>query len=141
MAPDPAHDPAPEWTSKLDFEVARFCNLAIDDVADGVCHAHVDVDLTRHANPNGVLHGAVLFALVDTSMGAATMNALEGRRCASIDVQLRFLRPVTGGVLRAETRVLRAGRRIVQLDSTVTDDEGRLVGTASGSFAVLYDAP
>jgi len=75
--------------------------------------------------------------LVDTSMGAATMNALGGRRCASIDVQLRFLRPVTGGTLRAETRVLRAGRRIVHLDSAVTDDEGRLVGTASGSFAVL----
>lgn len=137
MAPEPPADPS----SNLDFELARYCNLVIDDVADGVCHAHVEIDLTRHANPNGVLHGAVLFALVDTSMGAATMSALGGRRCASIDVQLRFLRPVTGGTLRAVTRVLRAGRRIVHLDSAVTDDEGRLVGTASGSFAVLDDAP
>lgn len=131
----PASEPDPN--SNLDFELARFCNLQIDDVTDGVCHARVQVDLARHANPNGVLHGAVLFALVDTSMGAATMSAIGGRPCASIDVQLRFLRPVTGGVLHAETRVLRAGRRIVHLDSAVTDDEGRLVGTASGSFAVL----
>lgn len=121
----------------LDFELARFCNLVIDEVDGGTCRGHVEVDLARHANPNGVLHGAVLFALVDTTMGAATMGALGGRPCASIEVQLRFLRPAVGGVLRAETRVLRAGRRIVHLDSSVTDADGRLVATASGSFAVL----
>lgn len=121
----------------LDFELARFCNLVIDGVSDGVCRGHVDVDLSRHANPNGVVHGAVLFALVDTSMGAATMDALGGRPCASIDVQIRFLRPTTSGVLEAETRVVRAGRRIVTLDSQVTDGNGRLVATATGAFAVL----
>lgn len=126
-------------SADLDFELARFCNLAIDDVAEGICRGHIQVDLDRHANPNGVLHGAILFALVDTTMGAATMDALGGRPCASIEVQLRFVRPAVGGVLRAETRVLRAGRRIVHLDSSVTDGDGRLVATASGSFAVLTD--
>lgn len=123
--------------SDLDFELARFCNLVIDDVTDGVCRGHVDVDLARHANPNGVVHGAVIFALVDTTMGAATMDALDGRRCASIDVQLRFLRPAISGTLNVESRVLRAGRRIVHLDSSVTGDDGRLVAVATGSFAVL----
>jgi len=126
-------------SSGLDFELARFFNLVVDEIADGTCRGHVDVDLARHANPNGVVHGAVLFALVDTTMGAATMSALDGRPCASIDVQLRFLRPAVGGVVRAETRVLKAGRRIVHLDSSVTDDGGRLVATASGSFAVIGD--
>lgn len=125
--------------SNLDFELARFCNLVIDDVTDGVCRGHVDVDPDRHANPNGVVHGAVLFALVDTSMGAATMDALGGRPCASIDVQIRFLRPAVSGVLGVETTVIRAGRRIVTLESRVTDDEGRPVATATGAFAVLAD--
>lgn len=125
--------------SNLDFELARFCNLVIDGVTDGVCRGHVDVDLDRHANPNGVVHGAVLFALVDTSMGAATMDALDGRPCASIDVQIRFLRPAISGVLNVETAVVRAGRRIVTLESRVTDDEDRIVVTATGAFAVLAD--
>lgn len=57
--------------------------------------------------------------------------------CASIEVHVRFLRAVSAGDLRAETRVIKAGRRVVQLDSTVTDDDGVVVATASGSFAVL----
>lgn len=126
-------------TSEMDFELARFFGLAIDQVTDGVCHAHVDVDMARHGNPNGVIHGAVVFALVDTSMGAATMDALGGRPCASVDVQIRFLRPSTAAVLNVETRVVRAGRRIVTLDSRVTEMDGRLIATATGAFAVLAD--
>lgn len=134
---------APErFVPDTDFELARFCNLVIDEVGDGCCLGHVDVDLDRHANPNGVVHGAILFALVDTTMGAATMDVIrsmqgESAMCASIEVHVRFLRAVSAGDLRAETRVIKAGRRVVQLDSTVTDDDGVVVATASGSFAVL----
>lgn len=130
MAPD-------GFVPDTDFELARFCNLVIDEVSDGRCLAHVEVNPDRHANPNGVVHGAIVFALVDTSMGAATMDATGGAMCASIEVHVRFLRAASSGVLRAETRVLKAGRRVVQLDSTVLDDDGRLVASASGSFAVL----
>lgn len=121
----------------LDFELARFCNLVIDEVRDGCCRGTIEIDPERHANPNGVVHGAILFALVDTTMGAATMDALGGRPCASIEVQLRFLRPSSSGTLHAETRVLRAGRRIVQLESSVTDGQGKAIAAATGSFAVL----
>lgn len=94
----------------------------------------------RHLNPHGVVHGAVLFLLVDTAMGGATMSVLEeGQICASIEVHLRFLRPVAPGVLRAETSVVHRGRRVVQLESRVLDAEERLVATATGSFAVIDD--
>ena len=96
----------------------------------------------EHHNPNGVPHGAVVFALVDTSMGGATMSVLpEGRFCASIEVHLRFLAPALGDHLRADTTVVRAGKRIVSLESRVTASAGggepTLVATATGSFAVL----
>jgi len=128
---------AERFVPDTDFELARFCNLVIDEVHDGRCLGHVEVDLDRHANPNGVVHGAILFALVDTTMGAATMDATNGAMCASIEVHVRFLRAASAGDLRAETKVLKAGRRVVQLESTVTGDDGRIVATASGSFAVL----
>lgn len=99
--------------------------------------ARVDAD-ERHLNPNGVVHGAVLFAMVDTAMGKATMDVIdEGCYCASIEVQLRFLRPAGAGPLTAVARVVKPGRTIVHLDATVTDAGDRLVATATGSFAVL----
>lgn len=92
----------------------------------------------RHLNPHGVVHGAVIFALVDTAMGAATMSVLdESSWCATIEIHTRFLAPVFAGGLEAHVEVITAGRRIVQLDASVTDDGGRLVARASGSFAVI----
>jgi acyl-CoA thioesterase len=97
----------------------------------------------EHLNPNGVVHGAVLFAMMDTAMGAATVSILaEGRFCASVDVHLRFIRPVSRGGLDVEARVVHPGRRVVQLEATARDDDGRLVATATGGFVVLdVEAP
>lgn len=92
----------------------------------------------RHLNPHGAVHGAVLFALLDTAMGAATMSVLdEASWCATIEIHTRFLEPVLGGRLEADVEVAKAGRRIVHLDGVVTDERGRTVCKASGSFAVI----
>jgi len=92
----------------------------------------------RHMNPNGVVHGAVPYAMVDTAMGAATMSVLEdGLLCATIEIHVRYLRPCAGGTLRAKATVRKAGRRIVHLDATVVDADGTEVVAASGTFAVI----
>ncbi len=92
----------------------------------------------RHLNPNGVVHGAVPYAMIDTAMGAATMSVLdESQRCATIEIHTRYLAPCAEGVLTAQATVRRAGRRIVHLDATVTDQDGREIVVASGSFAVI----
>ncbi|MFM8946165.1 MAG: PaaI family thioesterase, partial [Actinomycetota bacterium] len=60
-----------------------------------------------------------------------------GHYCSTIEIQIRYLRPVTDGGLTVETQVVKPGRRIVHLESRVTDANGRLVATATGSYAVL----
>lgn len=107
------------------------------DPADDVAAASLEVD-QRHLNPNGAVHGAVMFALVDTAMGRATMESLEeGHACATVDISARFLRPCFGGRISATATVRKAGRRIVHLDGVVVDETGREVMAASGVFAVI----
>jgi acyl-CoA thioesterase len=121
----------------VSFPLQAHLGMAVGSPGPGVGTAEVEVTPALH-NPNGVVHGAVLFAMADTSMGAATMSLLgEGEACASIEVQLRFLRPVAAGRLTARTEVLRRGRRVVQLASRIEDAAGELVAVASGSFAVI----
>ncbi len=104
---------------------------------DGRASASLDCDF-RHLNPNGVVHGAVLFALLDTAMGAATMSVVqEGDICATIEIHTRFLSACFGGRLIAEVEVLKPGKRIVHLDGIVRDAQGQAIAKASGSFAVI----
>jgi len=111
--------------------------MAIESPNTGSGRAVLDIG-PELLNPNGVVHGAVLFAMVDTAMGAATMSVLEGgQACASIEVHLRFLRAAAAGSLTADVSVIRAGRRIVQLEGRVTGADDELIATASGSFAVI----
>jgi acyl-CoA thioesterase len=122
-------DQAPFWLKEqLGFTIEH---------GEGRAVATIDCD-DRHLNPHGAVHGAVIFALVDTAMGAATMSVLdEDSWCATIEIHTRFLAPVFGGRLEAAVEVVRAGRRIVHLDATVTDHQEQAVAKASGSFAVI----
>jgi len=120
-----------------EFPLATFLGMTIERTAPGAAAARLTVR-SEHLNPHGSVHGAVLFAMVDTAMGAATLSVLEeGTLCASIEVQLRFCKPVFEGVLVAATEVLQAGKRIVHLEGRVHDARGELVGLATGSFAVI----
>lgn len=101
----------------------------------GVCRLTVG---DKHMNPNGVLHGAVPYAMIDTAMGAATMSILEETlMCATIEIHTRYLAPCFGGSITATATVRKPGRRVVHLDASVVDHEGREIVAATGSFAVL----
>lgn len=90
------------------------------------------------ANPNGVLHGGMVYTLVDYSMGGALQpNLPDGDFCTTIEMKVSYLLAVREGVLTAETYVLKEGRNVAFLDSKVTDDKGRLVATATGSMFIF----
>ncbi len=128
---------ADETLDKADFPITRFMGMDVHRTGRGTARATATIGETHH-NPNGVAHGSVIFAMADTSMGAATMSILdEGSYCSTIEIQIRYLRPVVSGPVVVETQVIKPGRRIVHLESRATDADGRLVATATGSYAVL----
>jgi acyl-CoA thioesterase len=131
------YDPPPGDADYGAFALRDFLGMEVATTTEGAARARLEID-ERHHNPNGVVHGAVLFALLDTAMGAATMSVLpEGRYCASVDLQLRFVRPAARGPLVADVEVLKRGRSLVHLEGRVLGDEERLVATASATFAVI----
>lgn len=50
---------------------------------------------------------------------------------------MSYLASVRSGRLTCETQIIKRGRSIVFLESRVTDDTGKLVAAATGSFAVV----
>jgi len=118
------------------FPLREMLGFRIDS-GHGESTVTLDVD-ERHINPHGSVHGAVMFAMVDTAMGGATMSVLdEGNWCATVDIHTRFLAPCFSGTLMATATVRRAGRRVVHLDGVVVDQAGKEYLAASGVFAVI----
>jgi acyl-CoA thioesterase len=121
-------DPAHEFGS---FFLSRFLDLRISyDDADQTCR--VVLPYAAHlCNPQGAMHGGVLTTALDISMGHLCHRYLS--TAVTIEMQLRFFRPVTTEVT-CIGRVVRAGRRIVHLESRMTDDQGRLTAMGTGSW-------
>lgn len=143
-----AESPGPVWSEHHGpvndaptFPLGEFLGMEVTDEGDGHASARV-VAGPQHLNPHGFIHGATIFTMVDTSMGAAAMGVLgPDQRCTTIEAQIRFLRPLRAGMLTALTSVVKPGRRVMHLESRVTDDQDRLVATATASFAVVDEAP
>jgi acyl-CoA thioesterase len=117
--------------------LAEQLHITNDGAKDGRARYRLDVapDLL---NPHGVLHGGAVYVMVDYSMGGATMSVLPpGDICATIEIKISYLAGVTGGTLTCDTEIIKAGRRVVFLESKVSDASGKLVATATGSFAVI----
>lgn len=90
-----------------------------------------------HLNPHQVAHGAVLFALADTGMGAALYPALSpGEICATIEIKINYFKPVRGGQIRCETETLNKGKSVANLQSRLLLD-GQLVAVANGNYAIF----
>jgi acyl-CoA thioesterase len=106
----------------------------------GTCTAALDVR-PELLNPNGVVHGGVLFSIADTVMGAALYTTLApGENCATIEIKIHFLQPVTKGKIRCRTRLVHRGSRIAVLESHIS--AGRLqVAQALGTFAIFAPRP
>lgn len=91
----------------------------------------------EHMNPHGVVHGGVVYTLLDYAMGGALTSRLApGERCATLEVKIQYLSAVAAGELRAEAWVVERTRRIGVLEGRVHADGDRLVALATGTFYI-----
>ena len=96
----------------------------------------------KHHQPNGVVQGGVLTAIADAAMGMAGMTVQEvGWANTTIELKINFIRPVIRGLVRAEGRVIKAGRTVLFLESTVLNAEGKVAALASSSVLAFQLPP
>ncbi|MEZ5595014.1 MAG: PaaI family thioesterase [Pseudomonadales bacterium] len=90
-----------------------------------------------HMNPHNVVHGAVIYALADTGMGAALAPSLaEGEICATIEIKINYFKPVTRGQLVCTTEMINRGRTVANLQSRILVGDS-LVAMANGNYAIF----
>jgi uncharacterized protein (TIGR00369 family) len=80
----------------------------------------------------------VLCDIADAAMGVAYSTTLaHGETYTTIELKINFFRPVWNAKLRAEARMVRAGRTIGLVECDVFDENERLVARASSTCMTL----
>ena len=126
---DPSLVETPSPLSKtLGFEMTGW--------SDG--YARIEAPLAAHLmNRQGLPHGGVHAAILDTAMGFAgcyTGDPDAKQNALTLSMTVNFLAQATGTRLMAEARVTGGGRRTYFAEGSVHDDTGILIATASGVF-------
>ena len=118
-----------------------YLGTIVEAVADG--HARVTLELApHHLNTRGVVHGGVISSLLDSALGAAVISAIPASWwCATTSLSVQFLEGAREGLLVAEGRVTRRGRRVAFAAGEVHDAGGRLVAHAQGSWHLWPQKP
>jgi uncharacterized protein (TIGR00369 family) len=89
-------------------------------------------------NPAGLLSGPVAYAMVDYSMGSVLWrNRSSGERIATIGISINYVQTAREGDVICESTLDRRNDRVAVLRSEVRHEDGRLLATAVGSFAIF----
>ena|SRR5215472_14144298 len=112
------------------------------EAADGQAVIEVPYrdDLTQQ---HGYFHGGVVTAIADTACGDAAFTTMPADASVlTVEFKINLLNPAAGDLLRAEARVLKAGRTLVVVASSVTVMRGEksvVCGEMLGTFIVLRE--
>lgn len=94
--------------------------------------------------PAGILHGGVIASLIDTGIAQSLILTdafqavmAQGGALVSVDLRVRYLRPVTSGAITCESNVLHLGRKIVHASSLVTNDAGKEVALGDSIYMIV----
>ena len=115
---------------------AELIDLRIDEQRAGASTLSLVVTEV-HLNPHRVVHGAIVYGLADTGMGAALYPTLAtGEICATIEIKINYFKPVLEGRLVCVTEIVNRGRTIANLESRVYREQV-LVAQANGNYAIF----
>lgn len=115
-------DPLSQWMG-FRWEAANRIRLAIRD---------------DHINQAGLLSGPVAYAMIDYCMGSTLwMERSDDERIATISISINYVQTAREGEIVCETTLDRRNDRVAVMRSEVRHDDGRVLATAVGSFAIF----
>ena len=87
----------------------------------------------------GVLHGGIVMALADTSGAVcAFLNLPEGAGgTTTIESKTNFFAATRAGTVKAHSKPLHVGRRVIVVETEIRGQDGKLVAKTIQSQAVL----
>jgi uncharacterized protein (TIGR00369 family) len=108
-------------------ELAKIIGFEITEFSEGSCVVECTIR-EDHLNMGGVAHGGIHATLLDSA---------KEEWCATAQIDISYLNAVgTGTHLIATGEVIRRGRNLAHMEGRLTAEDGTLVATAKGIWAI-----
>ncbi len=120
-----------EFVKRIRF--AEHLGVRIDSLEKGVARLSLEVK-PEFTTSWGTVHGGAVLSLLDITLSMSARTLFDPpRSIMTIGLSTQFI-GTAAGVLRAEGRVLRAGKSTIFCEGEARDDGGGLVAKAIGTF-------
>ncbi|QET31272.1 PaaI family thioesterase [Burkholderia multivorans] len=98
----------------------------------------------RHYNPLGTVHGGWFATLLDSAVGCAVHSMLPaGKGYTTLELKVNMVRSLNNRVplVRAEGKVIHAGRQVATAEGRIVGPDGKLYAHATTTCLVFDHAP
>jgi uncharacterized protein (TIGR00369 family) len=120
-----------EFTKKIPF--SEHLGIKVDGLEKGVARLSMQIK-PEFMTSWGTAHGGSILSLLDITLSMTARTLYDPpRSIMTIDLSTQFISTATG-LLRAEGRVMRAGKSTIFCEGEARDDKGELVAKAIGTF-------
>jgi uncharacterized protein (TIGR00369 family) len=118
--------------------IGRTLDFSLVEVGDGLAVFEGSPD-ERTYNPMGTVHGGYAATLLDSACGIATHSKLApGQTYTTLELKVAYHRAMSAstGPVRAIGSVISFGRRVAFAEARLTDDQGRLLASATSTLLI-----
>ncbi len=93
-------------------------------------------------NKWGAVQGGMVAAMLDDALSlAAGLNLEWGQIVPTLEIKISYIAPARPGRLLARAETLKRGKSVIFTEARLTDSDGNLLATASGTSSVVTLKP
>ena len=90
-----------------------------------------------HLNTGGIAHGGYLATIADAGMGTAAHMIASGKRCVTINLEIKFLSAgKLGDDLTGKVQILKKTKTLIFVNCIISNSK-EIVSSASGTWKIL----
>ena len=112
-------------------------NKFYEGITIDISHEHAELSLKidpKYFHAANAIHGSVYFKMLDDAAFFAVNSIVPDIFVYTVSINVQLLRPVTKGIIKSVGELKFKSTNLFIADSTLYNEENKIVGRASGNF-------
>jgi uncharacterized protein (TIGR00369 family) len=111
--------------------------LELVEIRKGWARLRIPID-QKLTNAIGLVHGGAIFSAADSAVGMALVGMInQNENISTLEMKINYLKPIKGGELIAEAKIVHKGTQTAIGDVDVRDENDALVAKGLATYAIF----